>query len=622
MENLRKLYAVLDRWKGNYLFAGLLMLLAIFVRMLEPRILQIAIDGVVLYGEKPMQQTLAQADVVAKMLYGLLPDITASNRIYVLLCIGLLFVCIATCKSIASFAGSVVAAKSTESAIKNLRDKLLAHIQSLPMAHFSKVPSADMIQRCTGDIDTIRGFIGQQTIEFIRLTGIFVLAFGMMASIHFWYAVISVALVPIVLVLAFYFFHLESKIWQIHEKEQDKLTAIIQENLSGIRVVQAFAKEEYEINKFVNQNIAKRTIGVRHVDYHKVFWSWTDLLLNIQIVLSLFAGTYFVLNYQISLGEFAGFFTYAAMVTFPIRGVGRIVTQMGMAAVGIERIYQILETKPEDYSGKSLEGTTVKGKIEFQDIVFSYDESNTSKTLDRVSFTVNPGEKVAILGPSGSGKSTLITLLGRFYEPTSGQILLDGKPITTLEKTALRKKLGIVHQKSFLFSNSVQGNIAYIKPNASQEKIDEMARAAKVFDFLDKLPDGYKTQVGEKGVTLSGGQKQRVSLARTLLGEPDILILDDSTSAVDTETEFEIQQALKEKMKGKTTLIIAHRLTSIQQADRVIVLDKGKIIEEGTPKELLQKEGFYRKIHAVQISLEDDIENELEGLSKNKTKKN
>ncbi len=617
MENLRKLFAVLDRWKGNYLFAGFLMLIAIFVRMLEPRILQIAIDGVVQYKEGHLQKILQEADIVAKYLYGILPDITADNRTYVLLCIGLLFVCIATLKSLASFAGSVVAAKSTESAIKNLRIKLLSHIQSLPMGHFSKVPSADMIQRCTGDIDTIRNFIGQQTIEFVRLTGIFVIAFFMMASIHFWYAVISVALVPIVLGMAFYFFHLESKIWQIHEKEQDKLTAIIQENLSGIRVVQAFAKEEYEIEKFVHQNIAKREVGIRHVDYHKIFWSITDLLLNIQIVMSLLAGTHFVLNQQITLGEFAGFFTYAVMVTFPIRGVGRIVTQMGMAAVGMERISQILETPPEDYSGKSLEGTTIKGKIEFQDIVFSYDESAETKTLNKVSFTINPGEKVAILGPSGAGKSTLIALLGRFYEPNAGQILLDDEPITTLEKTALRKKLGIVHQKSFLFSNSVQGNIAYMNPSVAKEKIDQVATAAKVYDFLDKLPNGYETQVGEKGVTLSGGQKQRVSLARTLLGDPDILILDDSTSAVDTETEFEIQQALKEKMKGKTTLIIAHRLTSIQQADRVIVLDKGKIIEEGTPKELLKKDGFYKKIHTVQVSLEEDIQNELGTMDKN-----
>ncbi len=608
MQNLRKLFAVLDRWKGSYLFAGSLLILAIFVQMLEPKMLQVAIDGVVLFKEN--QGQITKQDPVAAQIYAVLPSINSENLSWVLICIGSLLVVIASIKSLSLFAGKAIAASSTEKAAKSLRDKLFGHIQLLPLSHFSKVPSADMIQRCTGDITTVRTFIGEQIVEVIRFTAIFCSAFTLMYITFPLYAFICIAIVPLILITAAIFFQKESVVWQEHEKAQDKLTGIIQENLSGIRVVQAFAKEDYEIEKFVKQNIEKRKMGLKNVNLQALFWPFSDFLVNAQISVSILAGAYFVLNQQISLGEFVSFLTYSIMVTWPMRGIGRIVSQAGMAAVAMERIQQVLDAKEEDYTGKQLPQGKILGNIEFRNVSFQYTEDGP-KILNDLSFSINTGENIAIMGAPGAGKSTIIALLARFYEPTTGEIFLDGTPLNQLDKSWLRKRLGIVEQKPFLFSTTVKNNIFYQKQSANEADLKAVADASTVSSFIQKLTKGYDTVVGEKGVTLSGGQKQRVALARTLLGEPDVLILDDSTSAIDTETEYKIQQALKQTMKDKTSLIIAHRLTSIQQADRIFILDKGTIIEQGTHTDLLLNEGFYKKIYDLQVAIEEDIEQEM-----------
>lgn len=609
MENIYRLFRVLGKWKEQYLFAGMLLGVSSFVQMMEPKVLQIAIDQIVKHIGVGGRQ-LQEPDWLVQFFYTILPSFDTENLTKGMFGIGILFICLALVRSLSYFVAGVIAASSTEKAIKSLRDFFFQHIQALPLRQIDKFPTGEMIQRCTGDITTVRNFIGTQITEVIRLIALFFGALIMMLSVHVSYALISIALVPFITITALFFFMKEKKVWDEHEKEQDKLTAIIQENLNGIRVVQAFAKEDYEIEKFHQQNLAKRAVGLKHVAIHQWFWTYSDFLINLQIAISLVAGAYFSFAQQISLGEFASFFTYAVVVTWPMRKIGQVVSQMGMATVAMERMTEIIDAKEEDYEGyKPPNG--IKGDIEFRNVVFKYTKEDEHNALDGVSFNIKAGEKVAFMGGTGAGKSTIIALLARFYEPDSGEIFLDGKPLREYSKSSLRSRLGIVHQKAFLFSTSVKENINFANKAVSEEEILEVASIATVADFIPKLPNGYETLVGEKGVSLSGGQKQRVALARTLLIKPDVLLLDDATSAVDTETEYKIQNALQKRMEGKTAIIIAHRLTSIQNADKIIVFKQGKILEQGTHNELLEHNKFYKKVYNLQVALETEIEDNL-----------
>ena len=607
MQNIIRLFLVLDRWKWRYALSGSLLILAMIVSMLTPKILQMTIDGVVLFALEG-ETTSNKPDAIVAFFYSIIPPIHKDNLLIALAWIGGLFVLISAIRSCTQFLSGVIAADSTEKAIKQLRHRLFCHIQAMPATYFGKVPSGDLIQRSTGDVDTVKGFIGAQVVSVIRFTAFFFGAFWMMYIVHPVAAFIAICLVPLIAITSFLFFLKEGKMWEEHEAEQDKLTAIIQENLSGIRVVKAFANENFEIEKFIQQNKAKLKIGVRQVDLHTFFWPLSDFLVHLQIVLGVVGSAYFTLNGALTIGEFSAFFAYSIMVAWPLRESAMIMSKMGMAAVAMGRITQILDAEEEDYSGKINEPTrSILGAIEFRNVSFKYKEEDDTYALRNVSFKIRAGEKIAFMGATGSGKSTVIALLARFYEPDEGEILLDGQPLHFYEKQYLRSRLGIVHQKPFLFSTTIRKNIAYTRPQAQEGHVLEAAKAADVETFIHKMTKGYDTLVGEKGVTLSGGQKQRVALARTLMSKPDILILDDATSAVDTETEYDIQQALREKMRDKTSIIIAHRLTAVQEADRIIVFDTGSVAQVGTHDELLSQKGFYRKIYDIQVAVEDEI---------------
>lgn len=639
MQKFYQLWAVLDKWKPWYLIAGVLLTFSSLVRMLEPKIIQIAVDGVVKFFATSKNKA---PDWIVRQFYKVLPSIESNNLTWVLFCIGVLLVCIVSLKAMTSFTANILVANNTEKAIKHFRDNLFAHIQTLSLSQMSQIPTGELIQRCTGDIGTIKKFIGSQISELIRLAALAIGAFAMMWFVHPTYAFISILLFFPILLTSYFFFKKEQFVWEEHEQEQDKLTAIIQENLSGIRVVKAFAEEENETLRFAAQNEAKRTIGVRHIDLHMVFWPLSDWLVNLQIALSLFAGGYYSLLGEITVGEYASFFTYAIMVTWPMRNLGKIVSQLGMAGVAMERITQILDAEVEEYDPTNTPVLTEPlGAIEFKNVWFAYPENpikrnakNASWTSDRttqtttnkkwalrdVSFKIKQGDQLAIMGPTGAGKSTLIALLLRFYEPDKGSIWMNGKPLDTYDKLFLRHHVGLVLQKPFLFSTSILANIAYARNNldgnlqlasqtaTSSEAIIAAAKDACVTDFIDKMSAGYDTLVGEKGVTLSGGQKQRVALARTLLSTPQILILDDATSAVDTETEFKIQQALHRRMEGKTTLIISHRLTSVQHADQILILKEGAVLEFGDHATLLKNKLFYKEVFDIQSSIKDSIQ--------------
>jgi len=583
------------------------------VRMIQPKILQVTLDGVLLFwisGEKP--ESLS-SDPVADVIYSLLPVIQKDTLWSVLWGIVIIYLCIAIFRSLSQVISSAIAASATEKAIKDFRDRIFKRIQRLPMSFHKDNRSGEMVQRCTGDVDTVRRFLLNQVVEMIRLTAIFLAAFTMMAIVNMTYALTAICLVPFIGITAYFFFRKESKVWEEHEDEADKLTTMVSENLNGIRVVKAFSNEAYEKEKFDKQNKVKRSIGLRQVSLHATFWPLSDLLVHLQISISIFVGGWLALTNSISIGEYSSFFTYGIMVTWPMRQLGRVVSQMGMAAVAMERLTKISDAAEEDYSGIKIEKKDFKGHIIFEDVSFSF--TDDIPVLKNVSFEILPNEKVGLIGPTGSGKSTLINLLLRLYEPTSGTIYLDGIPINKLSKAFLRDTIGVVLQKSILFSTTVKNNMAYADPNLDMDIILDAARVSSIDEISHIFSDGYDTLVGEKGVTLSGGQKQRVSLTRTVLEFPEIIVLDDSTSAVDTETEFKIQDALSKEIEDKSCIFISQRITSLQLATKIIVLDEGVIMDVDAPEVLIKKPGFYRDMVQIQLALESEILEEIKDES-------
>ncbi len=620
MKSLKKLFEILGKWKYEYIAASLLLIVSVGFRLLEPKILQMTVDKIIAFFVTGKGNTVTADDSITNFFYWVLPELKIENSGMILIYLGVIFLMIALLRGVTMLSSSTISAASTEKAMKKLRDRLFSHLQHLPMKYFGKTPTGELIQRCTGDVETVRKFATMQVTESIRLATIFIGAFIMMYMVNTTYAFIAIMLFPIMITASFFFFRKEGEIWTKHEAEQDKLTAMVQENLSGIRVVKAFAKENYEIEKFTRQNEEKRKWGMKLLRLHSIYWPGSDVLVYTQLAISLFAGSYFVLDGRVTIGEFTAFFTYASYVTWPMRRLAQLVSEMGMTRVAIERIYSILEHSQEDYSGFNNDGKDLKGSIEFDNVFFKY-EDEEENILNGVTMKIDQGEKVALLGPTGAGKSTIISLLMKFYEPDKGMIRIDGRNINEYSRPFLRSKIGVVLQRAFLFSTSIKENIAYSDPDTHIEEIVESAKVAKIHDIIsDNFPNSYDTIIGEKGVTLSGGQKQRVTLARTLLKNPDILVLDDSTSAVDTETEFEIQKALRGVTASKTTIVIAHRITSVQDCDRIIVLDKGRVIEQGTHEELIENNGFYKKIFDIQVSIEDEINEDID-KAKSKSEK-
>lgn len=617
MENLKRLFGILGKWKGYYILSGVLLILSTLIRMLEPKVLQITVDKLVLFMQGANGNIKVSGDSISKYLFDLLPKMTENNIVNVLLTIAGIFLIFSFFRAGFWFISSSITASSTENAIKKLKDDLFSHIQVLPMAYHSQISTGQLIQRCTGDVETIRKFASMQVVEALRMTVLFIGAFIMMLYINVPFAFISIALCPLIIIGAFIFFKKEMYIWDEHEKRQDKLAVTVQENLSGIRVVKAFAKEKFEIEKFTEQNEDKRQWGFKLLKLHSYFWPYSDIVMYTQLAVCIFMGGYYALNGIISVGELTAFYTYSMFVIWPLRRLGQLVSEMGMTSVAIERIYSILGSIREEDKGEIKESEKLKGEIVFENVTFKYDNHEKS-ALENISFSAKPGEKIALLGPTGAGKTTIISLLVRFFDIQKGKILLDGKDIKSYTKELLRKRIGVVLQKPFLFSTSIKENIAYGNRNAETEDIIESAKAASIHGIVnDIFPDGYKTVIGEKGINLSGGQKQRVTIARTLLTNPDILVLDDSTSAVDTETEYEIRTALDKKMKDKTTFIITHRINAAMTCDKIIVLNKGHIVEMGNHSELIKNNGFYKKIYDIQMSLEEDITDEIEEVKNN-----
>ena len=520
------------------------------------------------------------------------------------------FLGLAVAQGTFTFMGGRWAAKTSESVIRRLRDYLYDHVQRLTFTYHDKTPTGDLIQRSTSDVDTLRRFFGEESIGLGRIVMLFIVNFAALLTLNVRLALISVVVVPLVVGISIYFFRKIGQRYEVFQEEEAKLSTTLQENLSGVRVVRAFARQEYEREKFEVTNRGRYVSGRRLLLLHAIYWPSTDIIVGVQLVIGYAVGATMAINGTITVGTFLAYMGMLTWIMWPIRNIGRLIVQMSMALVSFDRVSEIIrvDREPLDVGTYRPDGR-IKGEVVFDDVRFAYAEDMA--VLNGISFRAEPGQAVALVGATGSGKTSLVNLLPRFYE-YQGSIRIDGVELRDYTRRDLREQIGFVLQEPFLFSRTIKENIMYgVHREVTDEDVYRAAQAAAVHDVILGFPEGYETIVGEKGVTLSGGQKQRVTLARTLLKDPAILILDDATSSVDTETEAAIRDALEELMPGRTTFIIAHRLQTVMYADLIVVLDKGRIVQRGTHDELLTQEGTYRRIYDLQSQIEDELQQDL-----------
>lgn len=502
-------------------------------------------------------------------------------------------------------------AEASETIAERMRTRLYAHLQAMDYDYHVKAQTGDLIQRCTTDVDTVRRFLASQVTEIFRTVIMVALALSLMLSIHVKLTLISLVLIPPLFALAFWFFHWVQKLFREADEADGRLSAMLQESLTGVRVVRAFGRQRYESDRFTvcADEVHDKSLRISRV--MAIYWSGSDMLSMAQTGLTLLFGIAFAVRGEITTGNVLTFVSYISMLIWPIRQLGRILQDLGKSMVAMKRLYEVLDAPAEKDTPGAGEAPLYE-TIEFRHVAFGYDGH---PVLRDVSFTVQPGQTVAILGATGSGKSTMMNLLQRLYDVKDGEILIGGRDIRTIEKKYLRSRVGYVLQEPFLYSRSIRDNLAITDANVTDECIRRVTGITHSDGFIAQFKEGYDTMVGERGVTLSGGQKQRVAIARTLLRENDILILDDSLSAVDTETDRAIREALVEGRgsggRVPTTFIISHRLTTLADADLILVLENGGISQQGTHEQLIRQDGLYQKVYRIQAALEDELNNEI-----------
>ncbi len=510
-----------------------------------------------------------------------------------------------------TFLSGVLSSQTAEGITRRLRNYLYDHIQHLSFTYHSKTKTGELIERSTSDVDALRRFFSDQATNIGRILMLFIINFVTLLNLNVKLAWVSIIVIPFILAVSIFLFKKVSSAYESYQQQEAILSTTLQENLSGVRVVKAFSRQRYEMEKFEKDNWEKYTRGKKLLIMHSLFWPVSDILCGAQLIAGYLIGAMMAINGEISVGTYLAYSGLVIYIIYPLRNLGRIIVQTSTGLVSYSRVMDIIKEKREPLDqGDYIPQSNLRGDFAFLNVGFEYEPGD--QTLADISFSVKPGQVVALLGSTGSGKSTLVHLLPRFYEYTSGKILLDGVELNRYPRKFLRQQIGIVEQEPFLFSRTIRENITYgVGREVSDEEVEQAARAAAIHDVILSFQEGYQTIVGERGVTLSGGQKQRVTIARTLLKNPRILILDDSTSSVDTETEAEIREALWNLMRNRTTFIIAHRIQSVADADLILVMDKGQIIQHGRHADLINQTGVYREIFNIQTRIEDELEKEL-----------
>jgi len=482
----------------------------------------------------------------------------------------------------------------------DLRADLYRSLMEQSFSFYDRTRTGQLMTRATSDIGQVQGFLSFGFRMAITAALTFVSVLAIVITMDWRLAVLSLGVLPFISLTSYRFSQKVGPLWENIREQYGNMTSVLQENISGVRVVKAFTGESLEEGKFslVNQSYFQKLMVEARL--RALYWPLADLISGIGMIAIIWYGGNEVIAGRLSLGSMAAFSAYLMQLLWPLRFMGSVVTFYKTAMAAATRIFGVIDSRPEVQDAPDARPLDIiKGDVRFENVSFGYDENE--RVLSNINLEVRAGESIAILGPTGSGKSSIISLLPRFYDVKAGRITVDGLDVRKVTKESLRRQMAVVHQEPFIFSTTLKANIAFGTKDVSMERISAAAKAAQIHDFIAQLPKGYETEVGERGVTLSGGQKQRVAIARAILADPKILIFDDSTSSVDTDTEYEIQLALEDLRVGRTTFIITQRLSSVKNVDKILFLDRGEVAEEGTHEELMAKRGLYYQLYQTQV---------------------
>lgn len=595
-----KVSLVLEFLRGNKHFFLLSIITSMIVaglEMISPQLIRVTVDSII--GKEKINLPAFLVDWVDAM--GGVPFFR--SHLWV---VGIVIAVVAGLTAVFRYLSSMYNAKGGQKLIRTMRNRLFSHIQRLPFSWHMKNQTGDIIQRCTSDVELIKNFIAEQLTRVFRVVILIALAICFMFSMNVKLAMVATVFVPITVAYSVYFrTRIRESFTQCDENE-GVLSTIAQENLTGVRVVRAFGRERYERDRFEKQNQVYTNAWMDLCRILAMFWGTCDLFSGLQLMLMVVLGAMFCVKGNMTAGEFIAFISYNAMLTHPVRALGRMISEMSKAGVSIDRICYIMNSEEEKDKEYAVT-PSMRGDIVFENVSFSYGDESV---LEDISFRIPNGTTFGILGSTGSGKSTLMYLLNRLYDlpAENGRITIGGVDVSDMKSEWVRSNIGMVLQEPFLFSRSIAENIGITKKDMTLSEIRRAAKIACIDDAVMGFTKGYDTIVGERGVTLSGGQKQRTAIARMLTQGTPIMVFDDSLSAVDAETDARIRKELRENLGDSTVILIAHRVTTISQADCIMVMDQGKIVEIGTHEELMARKGVYRKIYDMQMTISEEVE--------------